>query len=433
MNKKFFGLGVVFLFFISLLFSRSVLAQPEVNLYFFWGFGCPHCAKEKEFLSDFSSRYPQVGIKRYEVYFNSDNQDLLEDVVKTLDVKTLGVPLTVIGGKPIIGYAGEITASQIEEQIKKCLTEECSDPIAKIIRSSEEELPQTFPTSSTSSSTETPLVRPSEASASSSNSSLIATTSNISSTTSLSNLNVPFFGQLDLNQKSLPTLAMVIGLLDGFNPCAMWTLLFLISLLLGAGNRFRMWFLGTVFIIASAVVYFVFMSAWLNLIIFLGFIFWIRILIGLVALVSGGYNLRDFYKNKNGTCEISETKNQAGVFEKLKKSVREESLWLALGGIIALAFSVNLVELVCSAGLPAIFTQVLALNNLPTWEYYLYILLYIFFFMLDDLVVFFVSMATLRLTGFTTKYTRAARLVGGLLMLAIGFLLIFRPDLLMMG
>jgi hypothetical protein len=104
---------------------------------------------------------------------------------------------------------------------------------------------------------------------------------------------------------------------------------------------------------------------------------------------------------------------------------------LALGGIVALAFAVNLVELVCSAGLPAIYTQVLALNGLHSWQYYLYILFYIFFFMLDDLFIFFVAMVTLQMTGVTTKYARVSRLVGGLVMLVIGLMLIFKPDWLM--
>ena len=119
--------------------------------------------------------------------------------------------------------------------------------------------------------------------------------------------------------------------------------------------------------------------------------------------------------------------------DKLKGYVGHSSFWLALFGIMALAFMVNLIELFCSAGFPAVYTQVLAMNNLPTWQYYSYILLYIFFFMLDDLIVFFVAMFTLQTTGLTTKYTRASRLIGGILMLIIGILMIIKPAWLMFG
>ena len=110
-----------------------------------------------------------------------------------------------------------------------------------------------------------------------------------------------------------------------------------------------------------------------------------------------------------------------------------KSLILALIGIVLLACAVNLVELVCSAGLPAIYTQVLSLSNLPTWQYYLYLLVYVLIFMADDLFIFLTAMATLRATGLQTKYTHLSRLIGGILMVLIGLLLIFRPDLLMFG
>jgi len=100
---------------------------------------------------------------------------------------------------------------------------------------------------------------------------------------------------------------------------------------------------------------------------------------------------------------------------------------------VLLAFAVNLVELICSAGLPVIFTQLLTLSDLSPWQYYAYMLLYIFVFMLDDLFVFIVSMITLEMTGITTKYSRISHLIGGILMVIIGLLLIFKPELLMFG
>jgi hypothetical protein len=152
-----------------------------------------------------------------------------------------------------------------------------------------------------------------------------------------------------------------------------------------------------------------------------------------VALFGGGYSLREFFVNKDSGCKVVGAEKKRKTFDRMKEVVHQNSLWLALGGIILLAFAVNLVELICSAGLPAIYTQVLALNDMATWKYYLYILGYIFFFMLDDLIIFFIAMTTLRVTGITTKYTRVSRLIGGLLMLIIGLLMIFKPELLMFG
>jgi ABC-type protease/lipase transport system fused ATPase/permease subunit len=130
---------------------------------------------------------------------------------------------------------------------------------------------------------------------------------------------------------------------------------------------------------------------------------------------------------------VTEGEKKQKIFDKLKNIAKQNNLWLALGGIIILAFAVNLVELVCSAGLPAVFTQVLAMNSLPKFAYYLYILLYIFFFMIDDLIVFFIAMFTLKMTGITNKYARYSSFIGGLLMVIIGILLVFKPEWLMFG
>ena len=194
-----------------------------------------------------------------------------------------------------------------------------------------------------------------------------------------------------------------------------------------------MWILGIAFIVSSAFVYFMFLSAWLNLFLFLGFIVWVRIIIALVALGVGGYNIRDYWVNRKGGCNVMGDEKRQKVFEKIRAVTQRRQLFLALGGIILLAFAVNLVELICSAGLPAIYTQILSLSKLPVWQYYIYLVFYILFFMLDDLIVFFTAMITLRAIGVQSKYSRISRLVGGFLMLGIGTLLLFKPELLMFG
>ena len=119
--------------------------------------------------------------------------------------------------------------------------------------------------------------------------------------------------------------------------------------------------------------------------------------------------------------------------DRLKAVISTRKFWLALGGIVLLSFLVNLVELICSAGFPVVYLQILSLTPMPFWQYYLYLLLYIVIFMLDDIIVFVVAMITLQLTGVTTRYKRLSNLIGGVLMLVIGLLLIFKPGWLMFG
>ena len=240
-------------------------------------------------------------------------------------------------------------------------------------------------------------------------------------------IDLPFFGEVEVKSLSLPVLTIAIAALDGFNPCAMWVLLFLISLLLGMKNRKRMWILGSTFIVASGAVYFLFLSAWLKVILFYGMVIWLRIAIAAVAIASGIYHIREFWLNRSG-CKVTNDKKRQKIFAKLRAVTQRQEFWLALGGIILLAAAVNLVELVCSAGLPAVYTSVLGMSNLPGWQYYLYLILYIVVFMLDDLIVFFIAMTALRMVGISSKYSRWSNLIGGIIILIIGVLLVLRPE-----
>lgn len=396
-----------FIILFILLIGSNVLASDKLDLYFFYGDGCPHCAKERKYLETIKAKYPKIKINAFEIYHNADNIELMQQVAKKLKIDVAGVPFLVIGDKHFVGFAEGLTSSQIEARIKDCLNKKCSDSIAALMPDSKEEI-----TAQKETSEQKEEIKNSE---------------------DKKEIDLPLVGKINLNKFSLPVLTIIMGILDGFNPCAMWALLFLISLLLGMKNKKRMWILGSAFIISSAAVYFIFMSAWLNLILFLGFIIWVRIIIASLALLGGGYSIREFFINKEAGCKVSDDKRRLKTFEKLKNIVGQNSFWLALGGIIALAFMVNLVELICSAGLPAVYTQVLALNYLKGWQYYGYILLYVFFFMLDDLFIFFAAMITLQMTGLTTKYARYSRLIGGIIMLIIGLLLIFRPEWLSFG
>jgi hypothetical protein len=238
-------------------------------------------------------------------------------------------------------------------------------------------------------------------------------------------------GTVAVADLSLPVLTVLLGALDGFNPCAMWVLVFLIGLLLGMQDRFRMWTLGAAFIAGSALVYFLFMAAWLNFLLFIGAVVWVRAAVGLVALGGGFYYLREYFRSPDAACPVTAPQARRRVFESLRALANERRFWLALAGILALAFAVNLVELICSAGLPAVYTQVLALSSLPAWQYYGYLALYILVFMLDDLFVFVVAMKTLQIAGVTGAYSRFSHLAGGIVLFAVGALLLLRPEWLM--
>lgn len=394
---------IITCFVLAVIPSSISSATKPLNIYLFWGAGCPHCAAEKEYLADLLPDYPEVVLNKYEIYYNQGNSSLMKKVSDRLGANASGIPFLIIGDEYIVGFSDGVTNKTIEERIKECTTSSCPDSVASIVNGSDEKIKQT-------------------------------TTQNTDGSESLKEkkiIKLPLIGEVDAMDYSLPVITIIIGALDGFNPCAMWTLLFLISLLLSFNDRRKMWLFGTVFIVASSFVYFLFMVAWLKLILFLGFIVWVRIAIGSVALLGGAYGLRKGIKNKDGGCDVTGSEEKQVVFKKLREIVKTKSTWLALGGLVVLAFAVNLVELVCSAGLPAVYIQILTLNGLDVWQYYGYILLYIFFFMIDDIIIFVIAMLTLKMTGISTKYSRYSSAIGGVLMIIISLLLIIKPELLM--
>jgi thiol-disulfide isomerase/thioredoxin len=388
--KKFLIIICGLFLFIALSLQPANAAGETVQ--FFWAEGCPHCYTQSKFLDELQKKDKDLVVHKYEISKNRKNQQLLVEIGKKLKFDTSGVPITVIGENYIVGYTEGIT----DRQILKLLSgqSEKKDNVGEVCEIDKDDCDENRLNQK---------------------------------------INLPLFGQIETKNFSLPALSVIIGAIDGFNPCAMWVLLFLITMLLGMKDRKKMWLLGLAFIITSAVVYFFFMVAWLNLLLFIGFIAAVRIIIGLVALGGGIYSLKDFFTNKDAACKVTGGQKRKKIYEKIKAVIHERSLLLALGGIVALAFAINLVELICSAGLPAVYTQILTMSNLPTWQYYMYIGIYIFFFMLDDLLVFFVAMMTLQITGITTKYTRFSRLIGGVIMAAIGVILIFKPAWLMFG
>ena len=404
--------AIIFLFLLTIPASASAK-----NIYFFYGDGCPHCAKEEVFLKNVvEEKYPDININEYEVWSNSKNAQLLREAASKINLKVSGVPVLIIGDKAVVGFHNNnTTGAEILALLKEYDSGKCDDAVASVFGKKDDE-----------KTCEHNCEADGECEHDCGCSADTARTENISQ-----NINIPFLGERDVKSFSLPTLTIIIGILDGFNPCAMWVLVFLITLLLGMQNRKKMWILGLAFIITSGIVYFLFLAAWLNLFLFISFLAIIRYIVGAVAIGSGIYHIKEYFTNKEAACKVTGGEKKKKIFDRLKLIISQKSFVLSLVGIIILAAIVNLVELVCSAGLPAVYTQVLTLSNLPVWQYYSYLALYIIFFMLDDLIVFFIAMTTLKLTGISAKYTRYSNIIGGVIILIIGILLIFKPGWLM--
>jgi len=406
MFKK-FGLFLVTIisFLIGINFVGADSEKNLVNIYLFYSNACPHCAAEKALFDEILDDYDNVKLYKYEVS-DKDNGLLLDEVAALFDTSVTGVPLTVIGDKIFKGYSDTDSKMRFMATIEYYSFNGYNDRVGEYLGNVD--LPKYEIKENQENINE-----------------YIDEYSNY-------RIDVPILGVVETKNLTLPVIAILIGLVDGFNPCAMWVLLFLISMLIGLKDKKKMLILGLAFLVSSALIYLLFMLAWLNAASLILSINYVRTGIGAVAIVGAIINLVSYVKHrKDNGCNVVDDKKRSKIFKRIKKFTSEKNLWLALVGVILLACSVNIVELACSAGLPVMFINILSMNNLNSFEEMIYITLYMLFFLIDDLIVFFIAVRTMQVTGFSTKYGKISKLVGGLLLLGIGLLLIFKPEWLM--
>lgn len=391
--KKLFKILIFLLMFIPFIVFGS---EKELNIYLFYGDGCPHCRDEEKWFETYLKKNEFIKMHRYEIWYSKDNQEKYSKVHEILNDTSSGIPYLIIGETVITGFDEEITPERIKNAIEYYKNINYKDKVGIYLGIVEEK---------NESDTKIDYEE--------------------------TEVDIPIIGKKKIKEVSIGLSAIIIGLVDGFNPCAMWILLFLISMLLGMKNRKRMWALGITFLISSALVYFLFLISWLNLAVFLNKILYIRVAIAFVAVLFGVLQVNSFFFKKDDGCEVVDTKNRKKIIKSIQKIVKEKSFILALLGIILLAASVNIIELLCSLGLPVMFTQILTINEVGKIGQILYSLLYILFFMIDDIVIFIIAMKTLEIKALSNKYGKYSHLISGLIMITIGILMIYKPEWLM--
>lgn len=406
--------------FLFLLIPFSVSANEKVNIYLFYGDGCPHCSALEEYLDEEYSNDKDVKVYKYEVWNDTANQELWKKVEEVTGEEAKGVPYFIIGKEVMQGYSATDTwEKKIDKAIKTAKKTDYNDNVGITLGVVEGKI---IKEENSSKSNYDPDKKEADIS------DYYNSNSNSDSSTKL---DIPLIGTVNLKDMSIPIIAILIGLVDGFNPCAMWILIFLITMLFDYPSRKKMWILGCTFLFTSAFIYFLFMISFLNVAMFINSITILKLLVAIFALIFGGYNIYRYFKTKDVGCDVVDKKKRKKIINRIKNILSNKSFVLAMGGIILLAISVNLIELLCSLGLPVMFTEILAYNNITGVKNILYIILYIIFFLLDDLIIFFIAMKTLKITAISNKYSKYSHLIGGIIMIAIGLLMILKPEWLM--
>jgi glutaredoxin len=337
---------------------------------------CPHCAAAKDYLPTLVAAFPQLKVQVHSLEQDRNARAELERLSRQAGIWPPGVPTFVIDGRLSVGFGGANGESRLRAFIQREVGE---------------------------TGTEQHIT---------------------------GEVTAGWLGTLSVDNLGLPLFTLALGLLDGFNPCAMWVLLFLLSMLVHLKDRSRMALIASVFVVVSGLVYYAFMAAWLNLFLAIGLTETVRLALASIAVFIGLVNLKDFVALGRGLSLSIPESAKPGLYARVRGVLNARSLWISLISVSVLAVVVNVFEALCTAGIPAIYTAVLTQQALSPSLHYSYLGLYILGYMADDALMVAAAVFALNSRKLSEKSGRALKLLSGLIMLALGLVMLFAPELL---
>ena len=394
--------------------GRAAAAPAGAELELFTRSGCSRCAAAERFLEALRHERPSLRVAVHDIGRDARALGRLADLARARGVRAVAAPAFLVGGRLVVGFLGpQTTGVRIRALLSRV-------PGAGVGEGGGEEVGGTCPPGTAPCPEE-----------SGSAADFTGSSGHIPADVEAADpesVDAPLVGRLSARALGLPAFTVAIGLVDGFNPCAMWVLLFLLSLLVNLESRPRMLLIGGTFVVVSGLVYFAFMAAWLSIFLLIGLRRPAQVVLGGIAGMIGGLNVKDVFALGRGVSLVIPAAAKPRIYARVRAVLQAEHVPGALLGVGALAVLVNAVELLCTAGLPAIYTQILTLRRLPSWQYYAYLGLYDVAYMLDDALMLAIAVVTLGRRKLEARAGRWLKLVSGCVMLGLGFALLFRPD-----
>lgn len=379
--KKVF-ISFIFIFVTFFCFNFKVEAK-EVNVYMFYGKTCPHCEEALEYLNSVKEKY-NLNIIKYEVWYDSDNHALMDDVAKYLDVNPTGVPFVIIDNTPIFGYSKDVTNSTYRYHIKLASKDNFVDKVGvKLGLIDSEELKKL----------------------------------DYGNKDGSYKINLPLIGKTNFKNIPLFVSSIILSLIDVFNPNMLWITLLLFSLLICVKDNKRFWILGLTFIVSLALAYLPFLLSWVNFEDMISFSILIRVIMALFIIIYGAFRLNSF-------ANLIDSNN-------LNKKERKNSVILMSMGVFILGLSCILIKLSYTSEISSFFTEILLLNNVTNLQCFGYVFLYILILISFEIVALFILSKITKLLKRYIKHEKYFYMISGILTLLIGILLILKPELLM--
>lgn len=394
--------------------------ELKVKLYFFWSETCPHCAQAHPFIDSLPQRYPWVELHSY-VVSKASSLEKWKQVAANTGQAPRSVPYMANCGKAVVGYSSEaVTGDFLVKRLKACYQSLggvlAPEPESQASTASEEAMPLFGTCSSSEDGGD-------------------SGTCDIGAQTTIEvdevqPIELPLVGVVTPEQLSLPLLTIVLGGVDAFNPCAFFVLLFLLSIMVNAKSRSRMLIVGGIFVFFSGFIYFLFMTAWLNMFELLGADSDGGLIIlgaGLLALVAGGINIKEYFFTKGEVSLSMSAENRTGLIKRMGKLSSASSMAAMIFGTTVLAILANAYELLCTAGFPMIYTSVLSMHDLPDFERYMYLVFYNVVYVIPLAIIVIVFSLTLGKRKLTEKEGQTLKLMSGIMMVGLGGMLAYDP------
>lgn len=378
---------------LALLVPASAMAQstapaastPPVTLVLFHGEGCPHCAAEREFLTQLSKDHPALVIEQHEVWYDAANRALLAETAQRLGFEPTGVPVTVIGDRVWIGFS-DVVASEITGVVTAALEGHAPD---------RQEASADPPQDATRPAT----------------------------------VDVPVIGAVDVSSSSLLAATLAIGFVDGVNPCSLWVLSLLLAMVISRGSRGRVVLVGSTFLAVTAAMYALHIVGFYSALDYIGAVSWIRLVVAGIALVFGVLQLKDGIWPGTGPSLSIAPSARPRIYQQLRSvAAPDRRLAATVAGTVALAVGVSLLETPCTAGLPLLWTSLLAERGVTTVTAVALFAVYMAVFLLDELIVFGFAVVTLRGARLQENHGRALKILAGSFLVTLGVAMLAAPD-----
>ena len=365
----------IVLLIMLFLFNGKVVAK-EVNVYVFYGKTCPHCEEAMKYLDKIKNKY-DLNIIKYEVWYDSDNQKIMNEVADFLDVNPSGVPFVIIDNTPIFGYSSGVTDDTYKYHIKMAKKNNFNDKVGiklGVVKGTLNENKKEENNKQEKSY----------------------------------ELSIPIIGNINFNNINIYLSSIILGLIDSVNPSMLWIFIVLFALLLDCKNEKKKIILSVILLLSLNISY-VFLINSGSFDKSISYVSLSKLLLSVILICFGTVKLILYANCLDEKTSVKENK--------IKKFLKNNSLLIL--SIIMIIFGVlfSLIKVASVSDASILFSDLLNLNG--SVNKVLAISLYALFSFVINIIILMVLLLLVKLFN-KTKIYKLSKLISGILFFMIG-------------